>query len=365
MIMNIISRCRNLLFYLLPVPLLLSCLFDPQSFDEGDWRRRVESQDPALLYAPHEENGRYFNPWMEDEKTFSQFLKWRFTRSADYTEEEESYLPDSLPGLMARISELPADTDFLVWVGHATFLIRVAGAYWLTDPMLSDRALLPKRVTPPALRLAELGDLEPPLSVVVSHNHYDHLDKETIRALPDWAKVIVPSGLKDYVATFHDGEVVELDWWKTIEAGPGWVSALPAQHWSRRIGQSRNQTLWASYMIEIDGTTIYYGADSGYFVGYREFGEKFERIDYALLPITAYQPRWFMHYAHANVDEALLAFKQLKARWFIPTQWGTFRLGDNPPGYPMLDLKRKLAARELDPGPYLTPHLGEIVVLEN
>ncbi|MEJ2058551.1 MAG: MBL fold metallo-hydrolase, partial [Desulfofustis sp.] len=176
-------------------------------------------------------------------------------------------------------------------------------------------------------------------------------------------KIIVPVGLKDYVATLHDGEIVELDWWESVEAGPAQVTGLPAQHWSRRIGQGRNETLWASYMIDTPAVTIYYGADSGYFVGYREFGKMFEPIDYALLPISAYQPRWFMHYAHINVDEALLAFEQLGAHWFVPTQWGTFRLGDNPPGYPILDLKRQLADRELDPAPYLMPDLGEIVVI--
>lgn len=363
MTMKTTPRLRTLIFLILPVPLLLSCLFDPQPFDEGAWRRQVENQDPALLYAPHEENGRYYNPWMEDEKTFSQFLKWRFTRSVDYTDEEESYLPQSVPDLMKRIAALPPDTDFVVWIGHATFLIRVAGSYWLTDPMLSDRALLPRRVTPPALSMAELGGLDGELTVVVSHNHYDHLDKHTIRALPPQAKIIVPLGLKDYVETLHEGEVIEIDWWETIGIHGAQVTGLPAQHWSRRIGQGRNETLWASYMIETPGPTIYYGADSGSFIGYREFGKKFARIDYALLPITAYQPRWFMHYAHTNVDEALLAFEELKARWFVPTQWGTFRLGDNPPGYPMLDLMRTLEDKKLDTGPYLRPHLGEIIVL--
>lgn len=361
--MKLVSRFSVLFMYLLPVPLLLSCLFDPQPFDEAAWRRHVEGRDPALLYAPHKKDGRYFNPWLEDEKNVAQFFRWRLTRSADYTDEEESYLPGSVPDLLRRVEDLPADTDFFVWIGHATYLFRIAGTYWLTDPILSDRALLPRRVTPPALSLDELGGLEAPLIVIISHNHYDHLDKQTIRALPARAKIIVPEGLKDYIATLHDGEIVELDWWETFETGPARVTGLPAQHWSRRIGQGRNQTLWASYLIDTPEVTIYYGADSGYFVGYREFGRTFERIDYALLPITAYQPRWFMHYAHVNVEEALLAFEQLGARWFVPTQWGTFRLGDNPPGYPMLDLRRQLAARELNPAPYLMPDLGEIVVI--
>jgi L-ascorbate metabolism protein UlaG (beta-lactamase superfamily) len=348
---------------ILPLTLLVSCLYEPKTFDEASWRSRVNSQDPSLLYAPHHKDGRYFNPWMEDEKGFGDFISWRLTRSVEYTEEEESYLPKVEPDLMRRISELPPDRDFLVWVGHATFLIRISGSYWLTDPMLSERALLPKRVTPPALSLEDLRTLDGVVTVLLSHNHYDHLDSRTLRSLPPQARIIVPPGLGGYVSGLHEGEVIEVDWWETTAAEDSLITGLPAQHWSRRIGQGRNATLWSSYMIEAAGLRIYYGADSGFFVGYREFGEKFGQIDYALLPITAYQPRWFMHYAHTNVDEALLAFEQLKARWFVPTQWGTFRLGDNPPGYPILDLKRQLAARELDPGPFLLPDLGQIVYL--
>jgi len=94
--------------------------------------------------------------------------------------------------------------------------------------------------------------------------------------------------------------------------------------------------LWASYLLITPETVIYYGGDSGYFVGYREIGRQFPNINYALLPLTAYHPRWFMHYAHMNVPEALAAFIDLGARYFIPNQWGTFHLGDEPPGYPIL-----------------------------
>lgn len=361
--MHISGKVSALVILLLMLPLLVSCLYDPQTFDESLWRSRVNSQDPSLLYAPHEKDGRYFNPWMEDEKGFGDFIRWRLTRSAEYTEQEESYLPEIETDLMRRIGELPPDRDFLVWIGHATFLIRISGSYWLTDPMLSERALLPQRVTSPALSLEELGGLEGGVTVLVSHNHYDHLDKQTLRSLPPQARIIVPPGLGGYVSSLHAGEVIEVDWWEAAAVGESLITGLPAQHWSRRIGQGRNASLWSSYMIEAAGLRIYYGADSGFFIGYREFGQKFGQIDYALLPITAYQPRWFMHYAHTNVDEALMAFEQLKARWFVPTQWGTFRLGDNPPGYPMLDLKRQLADRELDPGPYLMPDLGQIVYL--
>ncbi len=111
-------------------------------------------------------------------------------------------------------------------------------------------------------------------------------------------------------------------------------------------------------------TTIYYGADSGYFIGFREFGRRFPDIDYALLSTTAYHPRWFMHYAHANIDETIDAFHDLGAKYVIPTQWGTFSLGNEPAGYPALDLKRHIKARRLDPARYIIMDIGEMLPVE-
>ena len=355
----------SLLLALLVLPGLCSCLLSPPAFDEEAWRLKVEQQDPSLLYADHEQGGRYFNPWMvQDEGRFGEFLRWRLSRRASYTEAQELYLPNSQGNLLARIDSLPAEQDILVWIGHATFLARLAGSYWLTDPILTERALLPKRKTPPALVLKELSGLKAPLTVVISHNHYDHLDAPTLRALPAQTRFIVPLGLGELVSALHGGEVTEMDWWQKIRIGSLLITSLPAQHWSRRFGQGFNRSLWASYMIESPTLKIYYGADSGYFVGYREFGRNYGPIDYALLPITAYHPRWFMHYAHVNVEEALQAFYDLQARKFVPTQWGTFRLGDNPPGYPMLELREQIDSRRLDPARFLTPDLGQIIPLE-
>ena len=355
---------RLILAILALAPFLTSCLFAPKTFDEVSWRNRVSRTDTAHLYAAHKENGVFYNPWMAEGKgRLTQFFKWRLTQKTDYTEQEERYLPELESNVLQRIEIIPEDQDFLVWIGHATFLLRLSGTYWLTDPMFSDRALLPLRVTPPALSMTELAELRRPLNVIISHNHYDHLDKDTLRALPDHARVIVPLGLKDYVSSFHDGEVIELDWWDQVKHEDVSLTSLPAQHWSRRVGQGRNSTLWASYMLESSKVTVYFGGDSGYFIGYREFARRFEQIDYALLPITAYQPRWFMHYPHMNVEEAIEAFTDLEAHMFVPTQWGTFRLGDNPPGYPMLDLERKIYAKGLTPESYIRPHLGQIIML--
>ncbi len=348
--------------------LAVSCAAPPP-FDEGEWRRDVEGQDVEALYAPHFKDGEYYNPWMASERTglLWRFLRWRLTEKQPYSEEEQIYKPEVLAGLPERIKALPEDEgDFIAWIGHATFLMRLEGAYWLTDPMFSDRALLPKRVTPPAIRGEALREIAPRVNVLLSHNHYDHLDADSIEALPEGARVFVPLGLGELVRSYNVAVVVqELDWWESVEVGEGvTLTSLPTQHWSRRIGQGANESLWASYLLETPRRTIYFGGDSGYFVGYREFGKRFPEIDYALMPVTAYHPRWFMHSRHMNVEEALDAFQELGARYFIPTQWGAFNLGDNPAGYPALDLKRVVAERGLDPSRFLLPDVGGILELE-
>ena len=345
--------------------LVLSPASAAEPFDEETWRRTVENQSVEKLYAPHFKDGKFFNPWLPmEEKTFWRFLKWRFSKKAPYTEEERSFRPDVVPDLKKHIAALPAG-DFITWIGHATFLIRLRGEYWLTDPMFSKRALLPKRVSPAGMPLEALKSLKGRINVLLSHSHYDHLDTDSLRALPAGSRIFVPPGLKAYVGSLFAGDVREIDWWEELELPGGFrLIGLPAQHWSRRIGQATDSTLWASFLIVTPGVKVYYGGDSGYFIGYREIGRRFPGIDYALMPVTAYDPRWFMHYSHMNASEALRAFRELGARVFIPTQWGTFHLGDNPPGKPALDLIRLRKSRGLDPARYPIPNIGEIIMLE-
>jgi len=350
-----------LLMLACPAPILA------EAFDEDAWRRAVANQSIEKLYAPHYQDGKYFNPWMPmPDKTFGRFLKWRFSKSAPYTDEEEKYKAAVIPGLKERILGLHRDKDFITWIGHATFLIRLRGQYWLTDPMFSDRALLPKRISPPAMPVEDLKALNGPISVLISHSHYDHLDVDSIKALPHRTRIYVPPGLKAYIKTFFSGEVREIDWWENVEFTGGFkLVSLPAQHWSRRFRQPTDSTLWASYLLASPDVQIYFGGDSGYFVGYREFGRRFPGIDYALMPVTAYDPRWFMHYNHMNAPEALQAFADLGARVFIPTQWGAFHLGDNPSGKPALDLLRLQRSRNLDPARHPIFAIGELMVLRS
>jgi L-ascorbate metabolism protein UlaG (beta-lactamase superfamily) len=260
-----------------------------------------------------------------------------------------------------RILAMPQG-DFIMWVGHATFLIRLNGEYWLVDPIFSERAVVVKRKTPPGITAEALREVAPNLRVIITHNHYDHLDASSIEDLPENAKMFVPLGLKEYVQDMNKKDVMEMDWWQEIDCGNGVrLVCLPMQHWSRRFGQGPRETLWASYMLITPKVTIYLGGDTGYFIGYKEFAKRYPKIDYALLPTTAYHPRWFMHYNHMNVDEAIEAFKDLNARYMIPQQWGTFHLGDEPPGYSILELKKKIAERRLDASRFLIMDIGEIL----
>jgi L-ascorbate metabolism protein UlaG (beta-lactamase superfamily) len=348
-------------------PIFLStCIYNAPPFDEAKWRNDTSHQDSSMLYAPHFKDGKFFNPWMPmDRSGLGRVLKWKLTKKDEYTDEEKSFKPGLVPDLRKRIEGLGGE-DFIAWIGHSTFLIRINGEYWLTDPIFSERALLPKRKFPPAISLEEMTALDGKLNVIISHNHYDHYDKPSISGLPGDTSVYVPLGLKKSVEGLNKHNVTEMDWWQTIDLGNGSkIVCLPTQHWSRRISQGIDTTLWASFLLITPNATIYYGGDSGYFIGYKEIGRLYPGIDYALLPVGAYHPRWFMHYAHMNMNEALQAFDDLGAQRFIPTQWGTFKLGNEPSGYPIIDLKRTIKERGFDASKVIIPDLGEIIPIKS
>ncbi len=345
------------------IGIFAGCMAARPDFDETAWRNKVTSAKTSDLYAPHKTNESFFNPWMPmEEKGFLRLIKWKLSARQEYSREEMEFMPAVVPDPLKRIREKPRE-DFIMWVGHATYLLRLGNELWLTDPMFSERALMPLRKLPPAFSIDDLsGITSPHLNVIISHNHYDHLDSASIKKLPGNTRFFVPLGLKKFISDLGKKDIVEMDWWQTLDLGEGHkIVCLPAQHWSRRIGQSVNSTLWASFLLITPRETIYYGGDSGYFIGFSEIGRRYPGIDYALIPTTAYHPRWFMHYAHMNIDEALDAFRDLKARYFIPTQWGVFQLGDEPPGFPVIELKKKIREKDLDPSQFLIMDIGQTI----
>jgi L-ascorbate metabolism protein UlaG (beta-lactamase superfamily) len=343
---------------------IYSCLSAGNNFTEDLWQKSVEKTKSADLYAENFKAGEFFNPWMKmKNKGFFELLSWKTSFAQDYTDEEKLFRPKVLGGVKERIQKTRG--DFVLWIGHNSFLLRIDNRYWLTDPVFSKRALIPARKTPPALSVNDLNEIATDLTIIITHNHYDHLDEDSIRSLPKNARVFVPKGLGEVVKKMNKVNVYEMNWWGEINiSGSEKLICLPAQHWSLRIGVDRNSTLWASYLLKTNNYNIYFAGDSGYYKGFREIGRKYPGIDYAFMPITAYHPRWFMHYQHMNIPENLKAFKELGAKYFIPSQWGTFHLGDEPVGFPALELKREIKKRNLDKSRFKILNLGEIMPLK-
>jgi N-acyl-phosphatidylethanolamine-hydrolysing phospholipase D len=298
--------------------------------------------DTAALYAEHRRDGAFFNPWEPFDWSFFRFLRWRFSRNAF----DKSRAPE-IPWVRNDGASLAGRerSGSVVWVGHATVAVHDDDDVFLTDPHFGERALLPRRVVPPGIPLASVpGDA----FAVVSHNHYDHLDRFTVEQLPDSIEWYVPLGLAEWFRARGRERVVELDWWQSAVRGRWTITCLPAQHWSRRIEQGTNSSLWCAWLLDSGARRYFFAGDTGYFAGFAEFGRRFGPIDLALLPIGAYEPRWFMRYQHMNPEEAYAAFRDLGARYMLGLHWGTFDLTDEPLDLPPRALREAVAAAKGD-----------------
>lgn len=279
----------------------------------------------AALYAPHERDGKFFCPWGAEVRGLLDVVRWKLGKNP-YDKSRPLVIPrvDNDGSYLGRRGE-PAS---VTWVGHATFAIHDGGDVVLTDPHWGARALIPPRLSAPGIPLAAVPAAAS--FAVLSHNHYDHLDAWTIERLPRALPLFAPLGLGRWLKRRTRSPVVELDWWQTFRHGRWTLTCLPAQHWSNRIEASRNSTLWCSWLLDSGERTYYFAGDSGYFAGFAEIGRRFPAIDVALLPIGAYEPRWFMKTQHMDPAEAFQAFRDLGARWMAGMHWGCFDLTDEP-----------------------------------
>ena len=221
----------------------------------------------------------------------------------------------------------------ITWIGHATFLVRMDGVTFLTDPMFSERASPvgfagPKRRVPPGVPLDALPHVD---FVTLSHDHYDHTDVDSLRALArGGARFVVGLGMGDLVRE-AGGEPIELDWWQTVEVAGVKVHCVPAQHFSGRGLLGGDRRLWAGFVVEGPTRRFYHAGDSGYFDGFRAIGERFGPIDLAAIPIGAYEPNAaIMRFVHLNPEEAVRAARDVGAKHVVGMHWGTFDLTDEP-----------------------------------
>lgn len=259
----------------------------------------------------------------------------------------------------------------VTWIGHATMLVQTAGCNILTDPFLSARAspvsfVGPKRVRPPALTSQTM----PPIDMILlSHNHYDHMD---IPALCDIARhhapvVITPTGNARLVQKASDQlRIIELGWGESTAVNGLSVHLTPALHWSKRAFIGANTALWGAFAVETPGGTIYFAGDTGFGTGatFAAIRAQFGPPRLSLLPIGAYEPRWFMKPHHMNPEEAVRAHQALASRTSIAMHHGTIQLTDEAMDAPVRDLGEALSRHGVDRGAFLVPDVGEMLSIE-
>ncbi len=329
------------------IGMVMSCsLFGTEVLDK-DWISNARKQNSELFYASHKNSdSTFFNPWMPaPKKGFLDLLKWKLFDNEEYLDEEKSFLPEIQTGLYDNI--IKNERNSYAWLGHASMFFKISKTNIFIDPIISNRALVPRRKNYSALMMTEFEKLSSKSLTLITHNHYDHLDLNTLEKLPKNATIICPVGLKKYLEKNISSQIVELDWWQEYIFNDIKVVFVPAQHWSRRIWQKANSSLWGGYVIISKHGTIYNAGDTGFFGGFLEIKRRFSPIDLAVLPIGASKPRWFMRYAHMDPNDAVEAFYDLDAKIFFPVHWGTFPLGGEPVGWPALELKRVAKERGL------------------
>ena len=236
----------------------------------------------------------------------------------------------------------------VTWIGHASFLVQLAGRNLLVDPQFSPRASPvafagPRRIVPLPIEIAELPRID---AVLISHNHYDHLDLDSVKrlaAMPGGSPLfLVPLGLKRWFGEHGIERVEELDWWQSREDGGVRFTFVPAQHWSKRTLWDANRSLWGGWAMEGGGLKVIHTGDLGYSRDSNDLGERLGPFDLALIPIGAYAPRGFRRLHHVDVPEALQVRADLRAARAIGMHWGTFEhLTDEPMDEPPAWLARE------------------------
>jgi len=257
-------------------------------------------------------------------------------------DDPEFVTPTRAPDVALIASPSPS----LTWVGHATFVLRLGGKLIATDPIWSERLAVIKRRAPVGVALEDL----PPLDVVtVSHNHYDHLDAPTIARIGARPLYLTPLGNGRWLKKAGAANIVELDWWQSHTVDGVEITLVPARHWSMRAPWNRNDGLWGGFVYRaLDGSGVaYHSGDTALFEGFTEIGRRLGPIDWAMLPIGAYEPRWFMEPQHMNPEDAGEAFVRLGARRLCAMHWGTFKLTDEPLGEPPRRIRKFFVDRGL------------------
>ena len=309
--------------------------------------------------SDHYDGHKFFNPNGPGPKSLWEVLKWQMTKERQLWPASRDNV--ATPKLAGELSDRQISTTF---INHASHLLQYRGVNILTDPVFSERTspfqwMGPKRARKPGLEFAQLPRID---AVVISHNHYDHMDEGSIRELAKRFDpvFIVPLGNGRLVKDFGAKKIVELDWWQETNL-PGGASVIlvPALHWSRRGLFDTNDCLWGGYVFRTEHTRTFFSGDTGYGDFFKKIRERLGPMDLSFIAIGAYEPRWFMKGHHMNPEDAVQAHIDLESKRTIGTHFGTFQLTDEGIDAPAETLKSALQAKGVPATAFTAPDNGQ------
>lgn len=316
------------------------------------------------LASDHYDGKKFINPGNVKPQGLKEVLRWMLNRKRGEWKENKTETYGQRP--LAHEKE----NIRVTFVNHSTFLIQVDGLNILTDPVWSTRTSPfswagPRRMRLPGIKFEDLPRIH---VVLISHNHYDHLDLPTMRTVfgAHHPKIVTPLGVKAFFDEERIAGATDLDWWQETQLSDSvTVQAVPAQHFSGRGMLDRDATLWCGYVLKTSKGNIYFAGDTGYNDAmFKEIGERIGNMKVALLPIGAYKPAWFMSPVHTSPEEAVRIHLDVRSQNSIATHFGTFPLADEGSEEPVADLKAALARYNLNEEKFVALKEGEVRIIE-